>query len=59
MTNSVHDSNQELMGQGIGNLLAGFLGGFTGSGATACAVANIQAGGTKPYLRDGHSLFFY
>ena len=33
------------MGQGIGNLLAGFLGGFTGSGATACAVANIQAGG--------------
>jgi len=45
MTNSVHNSNQELMGQGIGNLLAGFLGGFTGSGATACAVANIQAGG--------------
>jgi SulP family sulfate permease len=45
MTNSVHNSNQELMGQGIGNLLAGFFGGFTGSGATACAVANIQAGG--------------
>ena len=45
MTNSVHNSNQELMGQGIGNLFAGFLGGFTGSGATACAVANIQAGG--------------
>ena len=45
MTNSVHNSNQELIGQGIGNLLAGFLGGFTGSGATACAVANIQAGG--------------
>ena len=45
MTNSLHNSNQELMGQGIGNLLAGFFGGFTGSGATACAVANIQAGG--------------
>ena len=45
MTNSVHNSNQELIGQGIGNLLAGFFGGFTGSGATACAVANIQAGG--------------
>jgi SulP family sulfate permease len=45
MTNSVHNSNQELIGQGMGNLLTGLLGGFTGSGATACAVANIQAGG--------------
>ena len=45
MTNTVHNSNQELMGQGMGNLFAGFLGGFTGSAATACTVANIQAGG--------------
>ncbi|NQW28228.1 MAG: gliding motility-associated C-terminal domain-containing protein [Flammeovirgaceae bacterium] len=45
MTNSVHNSNQELMGQGAGNMVAAVFGGLTGSGATACAVANIQAGG--------------
>ncbi len=45
MTSSVHDSNQELLGQGLGNVFAGVFGGFPGSGATACTVANIQSGG--------------
>ncbi|MAJ51086.1 MAG: hypothetical protein CMB82_05675 [Flammeovirgaceae bacterium] len=58
MTNSVHNSNQELIGQGIGNLFAGFLGGFTGSGATACAVANIQAGGRNRISGMSTAFFF-
>ncbi len=45
MTKTMHNSNRELIGQGVGNLIAGLFGGFPGSGATACTVANIQAGG--------------
>jgi len=45
MTASMHNSNRELFGQGLGNLVAGVFGGFPGSGATACTVANIQSGG--------------
>jgi SulP family sulfate permease len=45
MTATMHNSNKELFGQGVGNLVAGIFGGFPGSGATACTVANIQSGG--------------
>jgi SulP family sulfate permease len=45
LTQTVHNSDKELMGQGIGNLIAALFGGFPGSGATACTVANINAGG--------------
>ncbi|MDP4764025.1 MAG: SulP family inorganic anion transporter [Salibacteraceae bacterium] len=45
LTQSMHDSDKELIGQGIGNFVAGIFGGFPGSGATACTVANIHAGG--------------
>lgn len=44
-TRTRHDSNQELIGQGIGNLLAGCFGSTPGAGATMRTFVNIQAGG--------------
>ena len=45
LTRTEHDSNKELVGQGIGNIMSGFLGGLPGAGATMGTVVNIQAGG--------------
>ena len=45
MTRTRHKPNQELMGQGIGNLAAGLIGGLPGAGATMGTVVNIRAGG--------------
>lgn len=46
MTGTHHDSDRELIGQGIGNALAGLVGGLPGAGATMRTVVNIRAGGT-------------
>ena len=46
MTKTQHDSNKELIGQGIGNMVAGIIGGLPGAGATMRTVVNINAGGT-------------
>ena len=45
MTRSRHDSNRELIGQGVGNMAAGFFGGIPGAGATMRTVVNIRTGG--------------
>lgn len=45
LTRSEYDANKELVGQGIGNLFSGLLGGLPGAGATMGTVVNIQAGG--------------
>jgi len=45
MTRSRHDSNKELIGQGIGNAVAGLFGGAPGAGATMRTVVNIRTGG--------------
>ena len=45
LTRTEHDSNKELVGQGVGNIMSGFLGGLPGAGATMGTVVNIQAGG--------------
>ncbi|MEO0541748.1 MAG: SulP family inorganic anion transporter [Cyanobacteria bacterium P01_A01_bin.105] len=45
MTRTQHDSDRELIGQGIGNLLSGCLGGLPGAGATMRTVVNVKAGG--------------
>jgi SulP family sulfate permease len=48
MTRTQHNSNRELIGQGIGNMVAGFFGGLPGAGATMRSVANIRSGGRTP-----------
>ena len=45
MTRTRHNPNRELAGQGIGNVVAGFIGGLPGAGATLGTVVNIRAGG--------------
>ena len=44
LTRTEHDSNKELMGQGIGNIMSGLFGGLPGAGATMGTVVSIQAG---------------
>ena len=48
MTRTRHNANKELVGQGIGNTIAGFIGGLPGSGATLGTVVNLRAGGQTP-----------
>lgn len=45
MTRTRHNPNRELVGQGIGNTIAGLIGGLPGAGATMGTVVNIRAGG--------------
>ncbi|MEM9136745.1 MAG: SulP family inorganic anion transporter [Cyanobacteria bacterium P01_F01_bin.42] len=45
LTRTEHNSNKELIGQGLGNLISGMFGGIPGAGATMGTVVNIQAGG--------------
>lgn len=45
MTRTRHNSNKELIGQGIGNSVAGFIGGIAGAGATMRTFVNIRTGG--------------
>jgi len=44
-TKTKHNSNRELIGQGIGNVVAGMIGGLPGAGATVRTVVNIDSGG--------------
>ncbi len=48
LTRTRHNSDQELIGQGIGNLVSGLMGGLPGAGATMGTVVNIQSGGVTP-----------
>ena len=45
ITRTRHDSNRELVGQGLGNVAAALVGGLPGAGATKGTVVNIDAGG--------------
>jgi len=56
MTRTRHDSNRELIGQGIGNTVAGLFGAVPGAGATMRTVVNIQAGGKTKISGMLHSL---
>lgn len=44
ITRKQHNSNKELIGQGIGNVMSGLFGGMPGAGATMGTVVSIQAG---------------
>lgn len=56
MTNTRHHSNGELFGQGIGNIVAPFLGGITSTAAIARSAANVKAGGTSPVAAVAHAV---
>ena len=45
MTKTRHESERELIGQGLGNVLAGMIGGLPGAGATMRTVVNVKSGG--------------
>lgn len=45
ITKTKHNSNQELIGQGIGNAMAGLFCGISGAGATMRTVVNVRSGG--------------
>ncbi len=51
-----HNSDRELIGQGIGNSVAGLLTGLPGAGATMRTVINIKSGGTTPISGMVHSI---
>ncbi len=57
ITNELHDSDQELVGQGIGNLVAGLFGALPGGGATMRTITNLRAGGTTPLSGILHAIF--
>ena len=57
MTRTRHNSNRELIGQGIGNVVAGLFGGIASAGATMRTVINIRTGGTTKISGMLHSLF--
>ncbi len=56
MSRSFHDSDKELIGQGIGNLVAGFAGGLPGAGATVRTLGNLKAGGRTPLSGVLHAI---
>ncbi|MCY9870295.1 SulP family inorganic anion transporter [Vibrio barjaei] len=48
LTRKEHDSDKELRGQGLANLIAGLFGALPGAGATMGTVTNIQVGARSP-----------
>ncbi|ELY2740159.1 C4-dicarboxylic acid transporter DauA [Cronobacter turicensis] len=56
MTGTRHNANSELIGQGLGNLVAPFFGGITATAAIARSAANVRAGATSPAAAVFHAL---
>ncbi|BBN54740.1 hypothetical protein TRE132_28650 [Pseudomonas chlororaphis subsp. aurantiaca] len=56
MAGTRHDSNQELIGQGIANLATPLFGGFAATGAIARTATNIRNGGSSPLAGIIHAL---
>ncbi len=57
MTGGRHDPDAELVGLGIGNVVAPFFGGFAATGAIARTATGIRAGGRTPVAVVIHSVF--
>ncbi|MGB5445477.1 MAG: C4-dicarboxylic acid transporter DauA [Psychromonas sp.] len=57
MTGKKHNPNDELIGQGIGNMIAPLFGGIPATAAIARTAANIKAGGSLPIASVVHGLF--
>ncbi|MGK0151937.1 SulP family inorganic anion transporter [Pseudomonas putida] len=56
MAGTRHDSNQELIGQGVANLIVPLFGGFAATGAIARTATNIRNGATGPLAGIIHAL---
>lgn len=56
MTGTAHDSNQELIGQGLANILTPLFGGFAATGAIARTATNVRNGGNSPLSGIIHSV---
>jgi SulP family sulfate permease len=56
MADTRHDANQELIGQGIANILSPLVGGIAATGAIARTAANIRSGARTPVSGVVHSL---
>jgi SulP family sulfate permease len=56
VTRTHHKSDRELVGQGIGNILAGLFGAIPGAGATMRTVVNVRAGGRTPISGALHAI---
>ena len=56
MTHQRHESNQELMAQGIANLATPFFGGMPATGTIARTVTNIESGATTPVSGIVHAI---
>ncbi|MEZ6195406.1 MAG: C4-dicarboxylic acid transporter DauA [Planctomycetota bacterium] len=57
MSGGRHDPDGELVGQGLGNIVAPFFGGFAATGAIARTATNLRAGATSPVAAIVHAGF--
>jgi len=57
MAGTRHQSNQELIGQGLANIFAPLFGGFAATGAIARTATNVRNGGNSPIAAIIHSVF--
>ena len=56
MTDDRHDPNQELMGQGVANMIVPFFGGIPATGTIARTVTNIKSGAFSPVAGMVHAI---
>ena len=56
MTDTKHHSNNELLAQGLGNIVSPFFGGITATAAIARSAANVKAGAVSPIASIVHAL---
>ncbi|WCN36172.1 SulP family inorganic anion transporter [Aneurinibacillus uraniidurans] len=59
MTNSKHNSNRELIGQGIANIITPLFGGIPATGAIARTATNIKSGAVSPISGVVHGVFVF
>ena len=56
MIGDTHDSNMELVGQGLANIVSGLFGGIPATGAIARTASNVKSGGRSPISGMIHAI---
>src|SRR3569832_62491 len=56
MAGTKHNSNQELIGQGVANIVSPLFGGFAATGAIARTATNVRNGGNSPLAGITHAI---